>query len=197
MGWLTRRELLELRFASLGTNVFVSEKASLYNCQNIHIQDHVRIDDFCVLSAGQGGIYLGNYVHIAVYCSIIGDGTVTLEDFSGLSSRVSVYSSNDDYSGKAMTNPMVPSKFTQVSRAPVYLGRHVIVGSGSIILPGAVLEDGVAVGALTLISKRCETFGIYAGNPARRIKSRSRDLLDLERAMMQSLVTNQGLGADN
>lgn len=194
MAWLTHQELLDLGFAALGEHVFISNKASLYNCANIHIGHHVRIDDFCMLSAGEGGIRIGNYVHIAVYCSIIGDGTITFDDFSGLSSRVSVYSSNDDYSGRAMTNPTVPSAYTKVSRAPVHLGRHVIVGSGSIILPGAVLEDGVAVGALTLIAKRCETFGIYAGNPARRIKSRSRDLLDLERALMEGLPPDQDSG---
>lgn len=197
MTWLTRTELLGLGFASLGQNVLISDKASIYNCTNIYIGHHVRIDDFCVLSAGKGGIRIGNYVHIAVYSSIIGDGEITFDDFTNLSSRVSVYSSNDDYSGEAMTNPMVPSAFTKVSRAPVHLGRHVIVGSGSVILPGAVLEEGAAVGALTLIAKRCEAFSIYSGNPAKRIKSRSRDLLDLERALMESPPQDQGSGVNH
>jgi len=196
MAWLTHQELLDLGFAALGEHVFISNRASLYNCANIHIGNHVRIDDFCVLSAGEGGIRIGNYIHIAVFCSIIGGGAIMLNDFSNLSSRVSIYSSNDDYSGEAMTNPMVPPAFTKVSRAPVHLGRHVIVGSGSVILPGSVLEEGAAVGALTLITKRCEAFGIYAGNPARRIKSRSRDLLDLERALMEGLPQDQDLEGD-
>ena len=48
-----------------------------------------------------------------------------------------------------------------VKHAAVTLGRHVIVGAGSVILPGAALEDGVAVGALSLISGRCREFGVY------------------------------------
>ena len=79
-----------------------------------------------------------------------------------------------------MTNPMIPIKYTNVVHADVFLGRHVIVGSGSVILPGVTLEEGVAVGALSLVNRNCEAFGIYAGNPARRIKERKRDLLELE-----------------
>jgi galactoside O-acetyltransferase len=64
------------------------------------------------------------------------------------------------------------------------LGRHVIVGSGTVILPGSRLEEGVAVGALSLVTKDCLAFGVYAGNPAKRIKERKRDLLVLEQRFL-------------
>lgn len=182
MAWLTRSEIQILGFAAVGENVYLSNKASFYNCPNIHIGDNVRIDDFCVLSAGEGGIHIGCFVHIAVFCSLIGQGAITLSDFSGLSSRVSLYSSNDDYSGKSLTNPMLPEEFTNVKSAAVYLGRHVIVGSNSIILPGIRIEEGSAIGALSLVTKNCAEFGIYSGVPARRVKSRARDLIDKEKA---------------
>jgi galactoside O-acetyltransferase len=41
-----------------------------------------------------------------------------------------------------------------------------------------------AVGALSLVTKDCEAFGVYAGNPARRIKERKRDLLELEKLFL-------------
>jgi galactoside O-acetyltransferase len=167
-------------FASIGENVMLSDRASFYNCAGISIGSNVRIDDFCVLAAGVGGIAIGNYVHIAVGSTLIGAGKITMADFSGLSSRVSLYSSSDDYSGATMTNPTVPSEFTGVMHADVYLGRHVIVGSGSVILPGVTLEEGVAVAALSLINRDCRAFGIYVGNPARRVKERKRDLLRQE-----------------
>lgn len=85
-----------------------------------------------------------------------------------------------------MTNPTVPSLYTRVTHADVLLGKHVIVGSGSVILPGITLEEGVAVGALSLVTKNCEAFGVYVGNPARRIKWRKRDLLELEKAFLSS-----------
>jgi acetyltransferase-like isoleucine patch superfamily enzyme len=186
MAMLNRIELEGMGFASVGENVLISDKASFYNCANIKIGSHVRIDDFCVLAAGVKGISIGDYVHIAVGSSLIGAGKITMADFSGISSRVSIYSSSDDYSGMKMTNPMIPKEFTGVTHADVNIGRHVIIGSGSVVLPGVTLEEGVAVGALSLVAKNCNAFGIYLGNPARRIKERKRDLLVLEKKLSLS-----------
>ncbi|KGP64013.1 galactoside O-acetyltransferase [Legionella norrlandica] len=180
MPFLTR-ELIDLMgFSAVGNNVQISDKASFYNINQISIGNNVRIDDFCVFSAGDGGIYIGDYVHIAVGVTVIGAGKITISSFCGLSSRVAIYSSSDDYSGLVMTNPTIPAQYKRVAHANVFLGKHVIIGSGSIILPGVTLENGVAVGALSLIAKDCSAFGIYAGSPAKRIKERSKNLLQLE-----------------
>lgn len=177
---LSRAQIDAMGFAAVGDDVQISEWARFYGASRIVLGNHVRIDDFCVLSAGRGGIRIGNHVHIAVHCSLIGQGEIELDDFSGLSSRVSIYSSSDDYSGESLTNPTVPPELKNVIDAPVRLGRHVIVGSGSVILPGATLAEGAAIAALSLVNRDCQAFGIYAGNPARRIKERSRALLALE-----------------
>ena len=183
MAILSKSEIQDMGFASVGDDVRISSKASLYNCANIRIGSHVRIDDFCVLSAGSGGIDIANYVHIAVYTSLIGAGRISLGNYCNLSSRVSIYSSSDDYSGMTMTNPMVPSQYTNVTHAPVILGKHVIVGSGAVILPGVTLEDGVAIGALSLVRKSCQAFGVYAGVPVRLLGERRRELLGLEKLL--------------
>jgi acetyltransferase-like isoleucine patch superfamily enzyme len=188
MAWLTTQQIIEMGFASVGSNLLLSDKASYYNCTNIRLGSNIRIDDFCVLSAGDGGIDIGNYIHIAVYSSLIGAGNITLADFSNISSRVAIYSSNDDYSGAAMTNPTVQAEFTKVRHANVKIGRHVIIGAGTIILPGVTLEEGVAVGALSLVKKDCKTFGVYIGSPAKRIGVRKRDLLTLEKQFLFSIA---------
>ena len=188
MAWLSNQEIEAMEFAFVGKNVKISNKASFYNCSKIKIGDNSRIDDFCVLSAGDRGIEIGRNVHIAVYCSLIGVGKIVLGNFSGLSSRVSIYSSNDDYSGKSMTNPTVPQQFTNVRHADVLLESHVIIGSGSIVLPGVVLEQGVAVGALSLVKKNCQSFGVYVGNPAKRVMERKKDLLRLEEELFLSEI---------
>jgi len=188
MAWLTAQQITEMGFASVGSNVLLSDKSSYYNCKNIRLGSNIRIDDFCVLSAGVEGIDIGNYIHIAVYSSLIGSGNITLADFSNISSRVAIYSSNDDYSGAAMTNPTVPTEFTNVHHADVTIGKHVIIGAGSIILPGVTLEDGVAVGALSLVKKDCQAFGIYMGSPAKRIGERKQDMLTLEKQFLLSIA---------
>lgn len=181
MSFYSEEELRSLGLGGAGKSVRLSSKASIYNAASIRLGDNVRIDDFCVLSAGEGGIEVNKHVHIAAFSSLIGRGRITLGDYSNISSRVSIYSSSDDYSGEWMTNPTLPSEFTGVTHADVHIGRHAIVGAGSVILPGLVIADGCAIGALSLVNKDCDPFGVYAGVPARRIGERKRCLLELER----------------
>jgi galactoside O-acetyltransferase len=188
---LSRTEIDAIGFAEVGDDVQLSEHARFYGASRIFLGNHVRIDDFCVLSAGSGGIHIGNHVHIALFSSLIGKGKIILSDYCNISSRVSIYSSSDDYSGESMTNPTIPEDYKNVLHASVSLGKHVIVGSGTVILPGVNLSDGVAVGALSLIKTDCPPFGIYAGSPAKRIKERSRALLDLEAKLIASKAASK------
>jgi dTDP-4-amino-4,6-dideoxy-D-glucose acyltransferase len=176
-----------LGLGSHGASVFLSDKASFYNLGKISIGSRVRIDDFCILSAGEGGIRIGNHIHIAAYSSIIGAGRVEIDDFANISSRVSIYSSTDDYSGLTMSSPMIPNEYKNVDESPVHIGRHVIIGCGAVVLPGVTLAEGVAIGAMSLVKSDCEPFTIYAGVPARPIGKRSRDLLRLEAEFEKSL----------
>ena len=160
MAFLTKDQIQSLNFKTVGDNVRISEHASFYGASSIEIGNNVRIDDFCILSAGGGGIHISDYIHIAAYSSLIGDSRITLGDFSNLSSRVSIYSNTDDFSGAALTNPTIPSGFTNVISNPVNIGKHCIIGAGSVVLPGVILETGVAVGALSLVNKNCSEYGI-------------------------------------
>lgn len=192
MSVYTEKELLKLGFKSLGRNVRISTKASFYGANKISIGNNVRIDDFCVISAGEGGVFIGDYIHVAVYSSLIGSGKIVLQDFCNISSRVAIYSSNDDYSGEFMTNPMVPSQFTNVTHADVEIGKHVIVGTGSVILPGVALGEGTAVGALSLVNRSSEPYSIVVGNPAKKVKERSRQLINVELEFQKSLGRLKG-----
>ena len=165
-----------------GASPRVSRKASLHGADRIVLGDHVRIDDFCVLSAGTGGIEIGRHVHVAVFTSLIGRGRIAIGDYANLSSRVSVYSSSDDYSGDWMTNPTVPEAFTRVEHADVSIGPHVIVGAGCVVLPGVQIGDGCAIGAMSLVRASCPPFTMHAGIPARLIGERSRRCLALAAA---------------
>lgn len=187
MAFLDRESLKDIGFAELGANVLISDRVSVYGAQRIKIGNNVRIDDFCVLSAGVGGIEIGDFVHIAVYASLIGAGKIGIADFCNISSRVSIYTSNDDYSGETLTNPMIPDQFKKVRVGDVLLSKHVIVGSGSVILPNVLIGEGVAIGALSLVSKNCDPFYVYAGKPAKKIKERKRDLLVMENVFRQNM----------
>jgi len=182
--FLSIEELSYVGFKSYGENVLISKYAKFYHPERIVIGNNVRIDDFCILSAG-GKIEIGNYIHIACYTSIIGEGNVTIEDFCSISGRVSIYSSSDDYMGLAMTNPMVPSSFTRVSSLPVIMHKHVILGCGTIILPGVELGEGVSIGAMSLVNENCEAETIYTGNPLQKKGKRQQRYHKLEKKMLE------------
>jgi len=176
-------ELSKLGFAKVGINVLISRKASIYGAENMSIGSNVRIDDFCILS---GKITIGNYIHIAAYSALYGGSCgILIDDFSNISSRVSVYAVSDDYSGESMTNPMIPNKYKKILEQRVEIQKHVIIGSGSVILPGCVLNIGSSFGALTLINKDSEEWSVNAGIPFKKIKERSRHILELEKELLK------------
>lgn len=185
MAFLSAAQIEEMGFKSAGRDVRISTKASIYGASSIVLGDKVRIDDYAVISAGKGGVHIGAHVHIACFCGIFGRDAVRIDDFAGLSSRVVIYSSTDDYSGDFLTNPTVEEVFRNVKSAPVHLGPHVIVGTNATVLPGVTLEKGCAVSAHSLVTKSFDAFKLVGGVPARVIKKRSDVVLLLEKKMRE------------
>ena len=177
------QELRRLGIHSVGKNVLVSRKASLYGKENISIGDNSRIDDFCILS---GKIEIGRYVHIAAFCALYGAKGIVIKEFSGLSAKSIIYSASDDFSGEFMIGATVPQEFTNVTGGTVVLEKYVQVGAGCIIMPNVTLEEGVSVGAMSLVTKSLPSWTINIGIPARFYKRRSMNLLELAKTLRTS-----------
>jgi acetyltransferase-like isoleucine patch superfamily enzyme len=184
MAYYTKEQLKQLGFKDIGENVKISDKASIYNCDQIEIGDNSRIDDFCVIS---GKIKIGKNVHIAPFCLIAGgEKGIIFEDFSGLAYQVQVFTQSDDYSGRSLTNPTIPDEYKKEVKKEILIKKHSIVGAGSIIMPGVILAEGTSVGALSLVRKPTEEWSIYLGNPAKKIANRKKDLLELEKQYLEN-----------
>jgi galactoside O-acetyltransferase len=186
----TADELRSLGFAEVGENVAIDRTCRFYGIEHIRIGSNVRIDAFCVLSAGAAGVRVGNYIHLSTGMALLGGGGVVLEDYATVSARVCIFSSNDDYWGEGLAGPMVPLEYRRVHTAPVVLRRHALVGAGSVVLPGVTIGTGGAVGALSLVSRPVDDFTVVAGIPARVIGPRSRKLLELEASHLMQGVGN-------
>ena len=72
--FLNENQLKEFGFKKFGENIKISDKASIYNAENISIGNNVRIDDFCILSAGEGGIEIGSSVVRVKQVELVGIG---------------------------------------------------------------------------------------------------------------------------
>jgi len=182
-GWYNREELLEMGFQSVGRDVLISKKCSIYGASKMSIGDNVRIDDFCLLS---GDVKIGSYVHVAAYVGLNGGRGIRLGDFVSLSTKVSILSASDDFaSGNFFTNPTVPEDFRNVKGGPVILEKHSIIGAGTIILPDLTIGEGAAVGAASLVEKSLAPWKLYVGVPCRPVKNRERGVLELEEKLQK------------
>jgi len=179
-------ELKSFKFKGLGKNVKIKKNASIYFAENITIKDNVRIDDYTVIVASNNNTTIGNYVHIASNCYIAASEGLEMNDFSGLAPGVKIFTGSDDYSGNKLTNPTVDRKYIGGSTGEVVLGRHVIIGSNSVILPGVRIGEGSSVGALSLVTKSLKSWGIYFGTPVKKLKARSKNLLELEKEFLKN-----------
>lgn len=179
-----KKDLHRFNFKKLGNNVLISKSATLYKTEQISISNNSRIDDFCALS---GEITIGMNVHITVHCSITASlSPIIIEDFVGIAANCHIFSSMDDFLGIGLTNPTVPIEFRNVSHGPVKISKHSIMGVGSVIFPNVIVGEGCAIGAMTLVNKSIDPWGVYVGIPAVRMRDRSKKLLEKEKQFIES-----------
>lgn len=175
----TESELRSAGFKSVGKNVQISDRASIYGVENISIGDNVRIDDFGTLIA-TNSLEIGNYVTIHNYCFLGARNCILIKDFVTLAPGVKVFSASDDYNGEYLTGSAVPLPFTGGDAGPVVLNKHAIIGANTIIMPNINIAEGTSVGACSMVKQDTQNWSVYAGSPAQFLKKRSRNLLSFE-----------------
>jgi dTDP-4-amino-4,6-dideoxy-D-glucose acyltransferase len=169
--FLSMEDVASIGFASVGHDVRISRFARIYAPAQIHLGDEVRIDDFAILSPGDGEIRLAGYNHVGAGSMLF--GTVRMEPWSTVSGRVGIYAVSDDFSVDGTTYPHANAPKRVVHRMPVVIGPRVVVGTGSTILPGVHISAGIAVGAMSLVTTSLVKPGVYVGSPARWLRSRT------------------------
>jgi len=177
----TTDELREMGITVGNENVSIDRSVRFFGADRMVFDGDLRIDGFCSLSAGSEGIQIGRHVHIARFVDLSGIG-IRIGNYCGISSQVSIFSSSDSYSSGALTNPMVPEKYRDVNEGVVTLCDHVIIGSGSVIMPRVRLGLASSVGALSLVNKSVPDFAIVSGIPVKRIGRRSEAILERQKA---------------
>jgi len=180
-GYYSSEELRAAGIGAVGENVRFHRTLNVFRLEHIFVGSNVVIDAYTSLIAS-GEIRIGSNVHIGSYCHLSGGEGIELMDFCGVSQGTRIYSRSDDFTGQALTGPTLPSRFRKIEAGRVILERHVIVGANSVILPHVTIGEGSAIGALSLVNRSLPSWGVFAGVPTRKIKDRSRQLLDLEAA---------------
>jgi acetyltransferase-like isoleucine patch superfamily enzyme len=142
-----------IRDVLFGKNVTVVEPVNLYECR---IGDNCFIGPFVEI---QKGVVIGNNCKIqshAFICELVTIGTDCFISHG-------VMFINDPFSSGG------PARGDKKLWKPTYIGSHVSIGSNATILPVKIV-DNVVIGAGSVVTKDILEPGIYAGNPARKLK---------------------------
>ena len=163
--YLRKRYFFKSSDFTLGRNVILHGFTT-----NISVGKDTSIYDNCIfyISGSDAKLSIGKHctfsfgVLVACHHDIeIGD-QVMIGEYSSIRDTTHTYS-----------NPKVPMiKAGDISQK-VKIGSDVWIGRGCIIMPGSVIENGVVVGANSVVAGHLEPNKIYGGNPAKLIKSRT------------------------
>lgn len=152
--------------------VRIFEPTVIINVENIEFGKYVIVDSFVLIQAKKR-LKIGDHVHIPSFSSITGGGKLVMEDYSGLSSGVRIFTGSDDFKGWGFGNPTIDDKFRNVKVGEIIIKKFAIIGANSVILPDVEIGEGAAVGAGSVVTKNLEPWGIYIGN--KKIGERSRE----------------------
>jgi galactoside O-acetyltransferase len=155
--------------------VCVDRTVKFYGEGPVKLAEKARIDAYTVIT---GSVTIGKRVHVGAFCYLQGTQGLILEDYSGISSRVAIYTCSDDYTEGYMAGPQIPSKMRKTHSAPVIIGKAALIGTNSVILPGVIIGCGGSVGAMSLVKQSISNYDIVAGIPAKQIGKRNEKLCE-------------------
>lgn len=118
------------------------------------------------LSQVSNDIKAGAYSYIGPNCIIYPN--VSIGDYTLIANEVNIIGGDHNY--KVSGIPIVFSGRDNLK--PTHIGKDCWIGAKSIILTGVRIGDGVIVAAGSVVTKDLDSYGVYAGVPAKKIKDR-------------------------
>lgn len=162
------------RLKYCGKNVIIGKTVRIRKPEEVSIGDNTIIDDFTYISCG---MTIGSNCHIASNVTISGgEGHFYMDDYSTLSNHTSVHCASSDYKKVSLDLPSVPEHERFGGEVgDVRIGKYVVVGAHSTILPNTNIPEGVAFGAYSLIKNMdFKEYHLYGGIPIRLLCERER-----------------------
>jgi len=148
-----RRFQVAIREVSFGNDCTLVEPSNLYECS---LGNNCFVGPFCEI---QKGVQIGDRTRIQSHSFICELVTIGNDCFIGHG----VMFINDLFSdGKPAGGDASKWKSTRI-------GNHVSIGSNATILPVEIC-DSVVIGAGAVVTKNITEPGIYAGNPAKKLR---------------------------
>jgi acetyltransferase-like isoleucine patch superfamily enzyme len=144
----------KIKDVKFGRNVTIVQPANLYGCA---IGDNCFVGPFVEI---QKGVTIGKCTKIQSHAFICELVTIGNDCFIGHG----VMFINDLFKSGG------PARGDKSKWGETQIGSHVSIGSNATILP-VTITDHVVIGAGAVVTKNIKESGIYAGNPARKIRN--------------------------
>jgi galactoside O-acetyltransferase len=173
-------------FKEIGNDVTIYQPISLIQPEKMVLKNHIILSEFSYLASGKG-LFIGNYIHISTNCSILGGGYCIINDFVGICAGSRIITGSEDIMGAGITGgPTVPNEYRANFQSFVIFEKHSFLGTNSIVLPGVTIGEGSVIGSGCIVTKDIEPWGIYIGNPLRRVKDRPKEkILSMEIELLE------------
>ena len=167
-----------------GEDVRIHDSSVIKRPELNHIGNHVLIDGFCWITAR---LNLGDFIHIANHCSIIGgkESILKMGHFTTLAAGCRIICCSDEHMGAGLVSPVIPAEYRDN-----LLGWHVTLedfaslATGVTVYPDVVLGAGSFVLAGAVVAEDTEPWTVYRGIPAKPYKKRPKEkMLEYARAL--------------
>jgi len=186
--YLNKKQLKKIGFKKIGKNcrISITTRGHSLNCT---VGNNVRIDDNVVL---KGKINIKSNVHIARGCTLSGGNLgIYLDNFSTLSNFCQLFTKSDDYFFPCLSGGTLSekdkNKFSKIHNKKILIGKAVIVGAFSVLLPGANLGNFSTAGAYSLINKKIPAGYYFSNLITKKENLKKRDLLKLNQIYKKAI----------
>lgn len=181
------------KLKSCGKNVIIDTGVHIDGTELISIGDNVYIDKYCIISTGkkligdikrkenpdfpgeEGEIIIGNNIHTAQFCIIMGFGGVEIRDNFVMSSGAKIYSLTNtayDLSDKSKIISLMPYSQAPFLCSPVVIKENVWLGLNTITMPNITIEKNSFSASNSVLMCGFEENSYISGQPAKKIKER-------------------------
>lgn len=154
---------------TLGVDVVLEDGIRIFNPENVHIGDRVYLGhDAYINGYFSGQVEVGEGSWIGQRCYLHGAGGIRIGKGVGIGPEVKMLTSthevDEDLSSHIINSPLV--------FASIEIGDGADIGVGAVILPGVRIGRGSQVGAGSVVTGEIPDNEVWAGVPARRLRSR-------------------------
>jgi acetyltransferase-like isoleucine patch superfamily enzyme len=158
----------------ISSSAFISKLADIEESSKgskLIIKEGCQIDSFVKIkfTGGTADIEIGAYCYLNSGTVLYSGNGIKIGDNVLIGPNCNIVPTNHQY--KDIATPMRLQRFLP-SKGGIIIEDDVWLGANVTILDGAYIKKGAIIGANSTVIGEVEGFSIYAGSPAKKIKSR-------------------------